>query len=382
MKNFDVYHPWKLSFVKANGMKLTDENNNQYLDFYGGHGVISIGHNHPVWTTAIQRRLETISYYSNAIEIKEQQQVASNLEGVSGLLNYQLFMCNSGAEANENAFKVASFHTGRSKILAFEKAFHGRTAGALSVTDNNSIVPAFGDSLNQTKIALNDEEALLHQLSTNEYAAVIIEGIQGVAGIFEATSSFWQLLRETCNATGTLLIADEIQSGCGRTGDFFAFQHHVIRPDIITMAKGIGNGFPVAAVWIDSKISAKKGQLGTTFGGSYLACSAVIAVLQTIHFEELMQNAKTIGNYLIHEISQLETVEEVRGRGLLLGIKTSIKAIELQKLLLEQGIVTGNSTCPFTLRILPPLSITKNEAKIFVERLSKILIQIEKIKIF
>ena len=374
---YDVYHPWELAFHSAEGATLTDENGKTYLDCYGGHGVISIGHNHPIWKKALTQQLNTISYYSNAVKIRQQEEVAEVLERVSGLTDYRLFLCNSGAEANENAMKIASFETGRSKVLAFEKAFHGRTAGAIAVTDNPNIVAPFGKSLNQTKIALNDGEALVRELSTNEYAAVIIEGIQGVAGVFEGNTAFWKKLRELCDSTGTKLIADEIQSGCGRTGDFFAFQYHQVRADIITMAKGIGNGFPVAAVLIDSKLEPKKGQLGTTFGGSYLACAAVKSVLETIEQENLLENSKTIGTWLKENLSAINGVEEVRGRGLMLGIKTKVKATELQQLLINEGVVAGNSTCPFTLRILPPLNITQEQAEQFIQVFSHLPIGVQ-----
>lgn len=366
MKTFDVYHPWKLVLTQATGAKLTDETGKNYLDFYGGHGVISIGHNHPKWKNALTKQLDTISYYSNAVTIRQQEEVSQAFAEVSGLRNYSLFLCNSGAEANENALKLAAFHTGRSKVLAFDGAFHGRTAGALAVTDNPNIVAPFGKNLDQTKVPLNDPEAVLNELSSNSYAAVIIEGIQGVAGVFEGNTDFWKTLKNGCEATGTLLIADEIQSGCGRTGDYFAFQHHTVRPDMITMAKGIGNGFPVAAVLIDEAIPAKKGQLGTTFGGSYLACAALQSVLDELKEGKWIPRAKQLGQQLKGALSNIEGVEEVRGRGLMLGIKTPLKATDLQQLLLAEGIVTGNSTCPNTLRILPPLTITDAEIQAFL----------------
>lgn len=372
-KLYDVYHPWNISFVSANGSQLTDTNGKNYLDCYGGHGVISIGHNHESWKEALSQQLNTISYYSNAVKITQQEEVADALERVSGLTNYRLFLCNSGAEANENAMKVAAFQTGRTKMLSFEKAFHGRTVGAIAVTDNPNIVAPFGKSLDQIKIAFNDEEALVRELSTKEYAAVIIEGIQGVAGVFEASTTFWKKLREVCDQTETLLIADEIQSGCGRTGTFCAFQQHGVRADLITMAKGIGNGFPVAAVLIDNKIDPKKGQLGTTFGGSYLACAAMKSVLETIEKEGLIQQTKLFGEWMTKELSSLSGVEEVRGRGLMIGIKTPVKATDLQQLLLEKGVVAGNSTCPNTLRILPPLTISKGELSKFLEVFTEIL---------
>ncbi len=370
---YDVYHPWDIAFESASGSIVTDETGKSYLDFYGGHGVISIGHNHPVWKKGILEQLNSISYYSNAITIRQQEEVAVTLERVSGLSDYRLFLCNSGAEANENALKVAAFQTGRSKVLAFEKAFHGRTVGALAVTDNPKITSPYGKILDQIKIKLNDEEALVRELSTMNYAAVIIEGIQGVAGVFESSTGFWRKLRETCTSTGTLLIVDEIQSGCGRTGSFCAFQKQDIRPDLITMAKGIGHGFPVAAVLIDSKIEPEKGQLGTTFGGNYLACAAMKAVLETLEKENLMNHSLHLGEWLKAQIAAIDQVKEVRGCGLMIGIETSVKANELQQLLLERGIVTGNSTCPFTLRILPPLNITQQEAAHFVSVLKDIL---------
>ena len=366
MTTFDVYHPWKTAFVKAQGAQLTDEQGKQYLDFYGGHGVISIGHNHPTWTNALASRFETISYYSNAITIHEQDAVATQINAVSGLNNYRLFLCNSGAEANENALKIAAFKTGRSKVLAFKGAFHGRTAGAIAVTDNPNIQAPFGKELVQDFIALNDVEALKTALETEAYAAVIVEGLQGVAGVFEPTAEMWQAIDHYTKATGTLFIADEIQSGCGRTGTYFAFQHWNVKPDIITMAKGIGNGFPVAGLLVQPEIEPVKGQLGTTFGGSYLACAALSAVLTEIAEQSLMQNATRLSNELKPKLYTIEGVEEVRGRGLMIGIRLNRKAVEVQQLLLHYGIVTGTSSCPYTLRILPPLTITEAEIARFL----------------
>lgn len=370
---FDVYHPWKIAFKSAVGAQLTDENDATFLDCYGGHGVISIGHNHPRWKAALTHQLDTISYYSNAVQIKQQEEVANKLLEVSGLEDYRLFLCNSGAEANENAIKVASFKTGRAKVLAFSKGFHGRSAGAIALTDNPSIVPPFGQELNQAKLNFEDVDSLKKELETQTYAAVIIEGIQGVAGVFEASTSFWKELRMLCDATGTLLIADEIQSGCGRTGDYFAYQKHGVRADIVTMAKGIGNGFPVAAVLIDNEIEPKKGQLGTTFGGSYLACAAMSAVLDEIKESNLISHSATIGENLRNELVKLSNVTEVRGRGLMLGIATTIKAVDLQQALLKAGVVCGTSSCPMTVRILPPLNITQAEAELFLLKFKNVL---------
>lgn len=373
MTTFDVYHPWKTAFVKAKGAQLTDEQGKQYLDFYGGHGVISIGHNHPAWTGALAERFETISYYSNAVTIRQQEAVARQFNEVSGLSNYRLFLCNSGAEANENALKIAAFKTGRSKVLAFKGAFHGRTAGAIAVTDNPAIQAPFGKELVQDFIALNDVEALKTALATETYAAVIVEGLQGVAGVFEPTAEMWKTINEYTKATGTLFITDEIQSGCGRTGTYFAFQHWNVQPDIITMAKGIGNGFPVAGLLIQPEIEPVKGQLGTTFGGSYLACAAVSAVLTEIAEQSLMDRAVLLSNELKPKLYALDGVEEIRGRGLMLGIKLNRKAAEIQQLLLHYGVVTGTSSCPYTLRILPPLNITGVEIQRFIAAFETVL---------
>lgn len=374
MKNFDVYHPWKLAFVSANGATLLDENAQPFLDFYGGHGVISIGHNLPRWTKALTNQLSQISYYSNAVTIHEQTTLAESLGRISGLNNHDLFLCNSGAEANENALKIASFYTKRSKILAFKGAFHGRTIGALAVTDNASIRSPYGEMLTQDFVDLSDAEGLKKLLLTHEYAAVIIEGIQGVAGVFEASEAVWNVLKTTCQETGTLLIADEIQSGCGRTGTYFAFQHWNITPDLVTMAKGIGNGFPVAGVLVHEKIPAVKGQLGTTFGGSYLACAAMKAVLDELEAGQWMEKAREAGELLKNKLLEIDGVEAIRGRGLMLGIRLKIKATIMQEQLLLAGIVTGSSACPFTLRLLPPLTIKQEEIEQFLTTFEAVLV--------
>jgi len=374
MKNYDVYHPWNLAFVSANGATLMDENGKQFLDFYGGHGVISIGHNHPRWTTALSNQLHKISYYSNAVTIHEQAELAESLGRVSGLNNHDLFLCNSGAEANENALKIASFYTKRSKILAFKGAFHGRTIGALAVTDNPSIRSPYGELLTQDFVDLNDADRLKQLLLTREYAAVIIEGIQGVAGVFEASEAVWNVLKTTCQKTETLLIADEIQSGCGRTGTYFAFQQWNIIPDLVTMAKGIGNGFPVAGVLVHQKIPAIKGQLGTTFGGSYLACAAMKAVLDELEQSQWMKKATESGELLKNKLLEINGVEVIRGRGLMLGIRLNQQAIIIQEQLLLAGIVTGSSACPFTLRLLPPLTIKQEEIEQFLTIFEAVLV--------
>lgn len=367
MKTIDVYHPWKLELVHGSGTRLTDNKGKHYLDFYGGHGVISIGHNHPEWVSALTKRFGSISYYSNAITISEQETVAEQFNRVSGLGDYRLFLCNSGTEANENALKIASFQTGRSKVLAFKGAFHGRTVGAIAVTDNPAIQAPFGRELLQDFFALDDAEGVRKALQTGQYAAVIVEGIQGVAGVFEPTAEVWKVIDEVSKQTGSLFIADEIQSGCGRTGNYFAFQHWGVTPDLVTMAKGIGNGFPVAGVLVHPDIRLAKGQLGTTFGGSYLACAALGAVLTELESGELMQHAVALSNELKLQLLSLEGVKAVRGRGLMLGIELKAKAVEVQELLLEYGIICGTSSCKHTLRILPPLTITRDEMLRFAE---------------
>jgi acetylornithine/N-succinyldiaminopimelate aminotransferase len=377
MKTFDVYQPWNIAFEKAEGTILTASNQQQYVDLYGGHGVISIGHNHPSWVKALSSRFQQISYYSNAVRIPEQEEVAALFQEISGLTNYRLFMCNSGAEANENALKVASFKTGRSKVLAFKGAFHGRTAGALAVTDNPKIHAPFGNVLVQEFFDLSDAEGVKQALESKEYAAVIVEGIQGVAGVFEPSIEVRSVLRSLCKQTETMLIADEIQSGCGRTGDFFAFQQWDIQPDLVTMAKGIGNGFPVAGMLVQPEIEPVVGQLGTTFGGSYLACAAVSAVLSEIRKNNWMVEATNKEQLLRKLLSAVSGIQEVKGRGLMLGLKLVVSAKTVQQQLLEKGFVTGISACPFTLRILPPLSITYEELTAFVKALEEVLQQFE-----
>lgn len=361
MNVFDVYHPWDVRFVHGSGAIVTDDSGKKYLDFYGGHGVISIGHNHTTWANALTERLGRISYYSNAITITEQEAVAVQLNRLAGLENYRLFLCNSGAEANENALKLASFRTGRSKVLAFKGAFHGRTAGAVAVTDNPVIRPEFGREIVQEFMDLDDAEAVKNALLSEKYAAVIVEGIQGVSGVFEPTHDVWKVLDEWCPRTGTVFIADEVQSGCGRTGHWFAHQFHEVKPDIVTMAKGIGNGFPVAGLVVQPAILPVKGQLGTTFGGSYLACAAMQAVASVIESENLLQAAKELGAELKLKLCAIEGVKTVRGRGLMLGIELEIPAVEVQELLRNYGVIAGVSSCKYTLRILPPLNITREE---------------------
>lgn len=363
---FEVYSLLDIEPVKAKGAYLWDVKGKKYLDFYGGHAVISIGHTHPVYVGKITEQLKKIGFYSNAVVNSLQVELARQLGETAGYPDYNLFLCNSGAEANENAMKLASFRTGRMKILAFQGSFHGRTSAAVAVTDNPVIQAPLNQCHPVTFIKLNDDKSLQRELLTRTYAAVIIEGIQGVGGIQLPTAEFLQQIRELCQTTGTLMIVDEVQSGCGRTGQFFAHQHAGVKPDIITMAKGMGNGFPIAGLLIQPEIEAKKGMLGTTFGGSHLACAAALAVLEVINREYLMNNAAGIGKYLMQELKKIKGVREVRGKGLMIGVETEFPQIEVRKkLTAEFQVMTGYSGAN-TLRLLPPLIITRKEADEFL----------------
>ncbi len=363
---FDVYSLLDIEPVRADGMYLWDSNGTEYLDLYGGHAVISIGHTHPEYVKRVTEQIEKIGFYSNAVINPLQSEAAERLARLSGYADYNTFFCNSGAEANENAMKLASFVTGRDKILAMKSAFHGRTSAAVAATDNPKIQAPFNKGHKVDFVALNDKEALVESLSGGGYAAVIIEGIQGVGGIRVAEDDFLRTAREVCDKTGTVLIMDEIQSGCGRTGRFFAHERSGIRADIITMAKGIGNGFPVAAMLITPAIEAKKGMLGTTFGGNHLACAAVIAVTDTIEKEGLMKNAAEVGGYLIEELKRSKGALEVRGEGLMIGVDLAVKQSEFRRRLTrEYHIMTGCSG-EYTLRLLPPLRISMEEARKFI----------------
>lgn len=365
-----MYDLMNIEPVRAEGMYFWDREGNRYLDLYGGHAVISIGHTHPRYVEDISAQLKKIGFYSNSVQNPLQEELEEKLKNLSGCADYNLFLCNSGAEANENALKLASFVTGRSKVLAMRRSFHGRTSGAVAVTDNLAIQAPWNTGHPVTFIPLNDVEALGRELSGGEYAAVIVEGIQGVGGIRVAEPGFLQAAREYCDRHGTLLILDEIQSGYGRSGRFFAHQYAGIKPDMITMAKGMGNGFPVAGVLIRETIEAKKGMLGTTFGGNHLACAAAIAVLDVLKEEKLVENAAVVGEYLMDKIKGLPGVIEVRGKGLMIGVDMDIPhAIFRRRLLANHRIVTGYSG-KNTLRLLPPLCMGKEEADYFVERLT------------
>lgn len=372
MTLFDVYSLYDIEPVRGKGSHVFTEDGADYLDLYGGHAVISIGHAHPAYVKAISGQVSNLGFYSNSVQNSLQKRLAEKLGKASGYEDYSLFLCNSGAEANENAMKLASFTTGRENILAFGKAFHGRTSGAVAATDNPGIRSRFNETNNVTFVALNDIDAVKTVLATREYAAVIIEGIQGVAGIHEPDDEFLRQLSKECKDTGTLLILDEIQSGYGRSGKFFAHQYAGIRPDIITCAKGIANGFPAAAVLISPEIPAKKGMLGTTFGGNHLACAAAIAVLDVMEKENLVENAKRVGDYIVSGLRKNPRVTGVRGKGLMIGFEVDgFTGGELRrKLLYEHHIFTGGAG-QMTIRLLPALSLSMEEAEYFISEFSK-----------
>lgn len=373
MNLFDVYPLFDVNIVKGKGCHVWDDKGNEYLDLYGGHAVISIGHAHPHYVEVISKQVATLGFYSNSVINKLQQEVADRLGVMSGYDDYQLFLINSGAEANENALKLASFYNGRTRVISFSKAFHGRTSLAVEVTNNPKIIAPINDNGHVTYIPLNDIEATKAELEKGDVCAVIIEGIQGVGGIQLPTTEFMTELRNACDKHNTVLILDEIQSGYGRSGKFFAHQYNDIKPDMITVAKGIGNGFPMAGVLISPKFEAIYGQLGTTFGGNHLACAAAIAVLDVMKEENLIQNAAQVGEFLINELKKFKGIKEVRGRGLMIGLEfeESIKELR-QKLLFEQKVFTGVSGTN-VIRLLPPLCLKQAEAKDFLTRLSNIL---------
>lgn len=377
MQLYPVYPLFDINIVKGEGCHVWDSEGQEYLDLYGGHAVISIGHCHPHYVEKLTQQLNTLGFYSNSVVNRLQEQLAERLGKACGYDNYQLFLVNSGAEANENALKLASFHTGRKRILAASKAFHGRTSLAVEVTDNPKIVAPVNANGHVQFLPLNDLEAFQSELAKGDVAAVIVECIQGVGGIRLATSEFMQGLRKACSENGTVLICDEIQCGYGRSGKFFAHQHTGVRPDIITCAKGIGNGFPMGAVLISPQFKAVFGQLGTTFGGNHLACAAALAVLDVIEEEHLVENAASVGSYLLAQLKTLAaetpSIVDVRGDGLMIGIEfsDSIKTLRT-RLVKEQHVFTGAASTNI-LRLLPPLSLTKAEADDFLSRLKQVL---------
>lgn len=368
MDLFNVYPINPINIVKAQGSTVWDNDDNEYLDLYGGHAVISIGHTHPHYVERLTEQLNNIGFYSNSIEIPIQHEFAKKLGEVTGKSAYSLFLCNSGAEANENAFKLASFYNNRKKIIAFTKAFHGRTSLAVSATDNPGIIAPVNETNNVVFLPFNDEQALTNAFNEfgSEISSVIIEGIQGVGGIREASVSFLKLIRSLCDSSGAVFIADSVQCGYGRTGDFYSHDYAGVSADIYTMAKGMGNGFPVAGISIAPRFVATYGMLGTTFGGNHLACAAGIAVLDVIQQDNLLDNARTVGAYLISELRKFDKVIEVRGRGLMIGIELPEELTSVKKdLLFKDRIFTGEAK-PNVIRILPALNITKSIADRFL----------------
>lgn len=368
MNLFDVYPINDINIVKAQDSHVWDENGQQYLDLYGGHAVISIGHTHPHWVKRIEEQLEKIAFYSNSIRIPQQQELATRLGQVANKEDYQLFLCNSGAEANENALKLASFYNGRRKVIAFNKAFHGRTSLAVAVTDNKNYVAPVNETDNVIFLPFNDEQALADcfERQGNEISSVIIEGIQGVGGIREASVAFLRLIRELCDKYNAVYIADSVQCGYGRTGQFFSHDWAGVDADIYSMAKGMGNGFPVAGIIVSPKFTAKHFQLGTTFGGNHLACAAALAVLEIIEEEKLLQQAKSTGDYLINELKAIAGLQNIRGRGLMIGFDVPAELGELRKnLLWKQKIFTGEAK-PNVIRLLPSLALGQENAGSFI----------------
>ncbi len=375
MKLFDVYPRFDVEIAKASGVYLWDKNNRKYLDLYGGHGVISIGHTHLVYTAILKQQLDKIGYYSNSVQLGIQEKFAESLTTYSGYPDYSLFLCNSGAEAIENALKLASFHTGKKRVIAFKNSFHGRTAAALAVTDNPKLsAPLNREHFPVEFVELNNKEQLLAAFAQDDVAAVIVEGIQGVGGLDRPSEDFLKFLSQTCRDRGALLILDEIQSGYGRSGKFFAHQYAGIRPDLITVAKGMGNGFPIGGVLISPEINPWPGMLGTTFGGNPLACAAGLAVLQVMKQEGLMQNVAEVSDFLTGELKKIPEIKQIKGKGLMLGVEFDFPVQELRKkLLYGHRILTGSSANLNLLRILPPLSIQKEQIQIFPAALKKVL---------
>lgn len=358
MQLFEVYALYDLEPVRGEGNYVYDASGRRYLDFYGGHAVISIGHSHPHYVRMLQEQVAKLGFYSNSVQNPLQQELADKLGRAAGLDDYQLFLCNSGAEANENALKLASFETGRSRILAFHKAFHGRTSAAVNATDSEKIKAPINRHYPITFVDLNDLEAVERELSHGDVAAVIIEGIQGIGGVYVPEPDFLVALAQLTKQHGSLLILDEIQSGYGRSGKFFAFQYAAIEPDIISVAKGMGNGFPIGGILIHPRFEAKAGMLGTTFGGNHLACAAGIAVLDVLREEKLVENAARVGEQLMRDLAAWGQALEIRGRGLMIGVQMAAPVGTLRKqLLFEHGVFTGSAADPNTLRLLPSLGV-------------------------
>ena len=378
MPLFNVYPLNPIAITKAAGSRVWDDKGQEYLDMYGGHAVISIGHTHPHWVKRIEEQLHAIAFYSNSVVMPIQEQLAAALNEISGKKDFQLFLCNSGAEANENALKLASFHTGRKKVIAFKKAFHGRTSLAVAATDNPSIVAAVNETNNIIFLPFNDISALQSCFAEHgaTIAAVIIEGIQGVAGIYEASESFLQAIRKCCDDHGAVYIADSVQCGYGRSGKFFSHDFAGVNADIYSMAKGMGNGFPIGGILIAPHIQAKFGMLGTTFGGNPLACAAALAVIEVMQQDHLMKAAEEKGNYLINALKNIKGVKTVRGRGLMIGFEMEAGLEEVRKILLNDLKIFTGEAKPNVIRLLPSLAITQTDIDLFLEGLKKAIQQL------
>lgn len=377
MKLFDVYPLFDIEPVKASGCYLWDDKGTKYLDLYGGHAVISVGHSHPYYIEKITAQLQKIGFYSNSVKNSLHEELADRLGKASDYDDYSLFLCNSGAEANENALKLASFHTGKKRVISFGKSFHGRTSLAVSVTDNPAIVAPVNEGSQIAFVSLNDAKAVEEEMKKGDVCAIIIEGIQGIGGIRIPEKAFMQKLRALCDQYGVVLVLDEVQSGYGRSGKFFAHQYAGIRADLISMAKGMGNGFPIGGLLIGPQFKAKYGMLGTTFGGNHLACAAAIAVLDIMENEHLVENAATVGKYMMEELNDIEGIKEIRGEGLMIGIEFDQPISEIRKkLLFEKHIFTGYSG-QNVIRILPPLTLNKEQVETFALALSEVLSELK-----
>ena len=376
MKLFDVYSRYAINLVKGNGVHVYDENGTEYLDLYGGHGVISIGHTHPHYVAVLSEQLQKIGFYSNSVDMPEQEKLAEKLGKLSGYTEHALFLCNSGAEANENALKIASFHTGKKKVIAFNGSFHGRTAAALNVTYHMKQTATINaENFPVVFVDLNNETQVSDALKAGDVCAVIVEGVQGVGGLDLPTDEFLQFLRKKCDESDALLILDEIQSGYGRSGNFFAHQSSGVLADVVTTAKGMGNGFPIAGVLIAPKVKAEKGMLGTTFGGSYLACAAGNAVLDVLEEEKIMQQVQKVHAAIVPQLEVVKGVKQVKGKGLMIGVEFDFPVKELRsKMLFEKHIFTGDSANPNLLRILPPLNITLEQLEALPKALNELVL--------
>jgi len=372
MELFDVYPLYNVTPIRAKGSYVYDEKDTKYLDLYGGHGVISIGHTHPYYVSQLKKQLDQIGFYSNSVHNPLQEELAYKLGKISNCKNYNLFLCNSGAEANENALKMASFQTGKKRVIAFTHSFHGRTSAAVAATDNETINAPLNKQQLVTFLPLNDINLVKEELKKEDVCAIIIEGIQGVGGLDQGTSQFFKDLQKLCNENSIVFIVDEIQSGYGRSGKFFAFQHHDVQPDIITVAKGMGNGFPIGGVLISNKMQAIYGMLGTTFGGNHLACCAAISVIDVIDNEKLIDNANLVSEYFLERIKEIPQVKKVKGKGLMLGVEFDFDVAELRKkLIYTHHIFTGGASNKKLLRILPPLNIKKEQIADLIEALKE-----------